>query len=124
MKLQDQIAINNMRLEGHAPSEIAAKLGLSPSTVRSYIHRHRHISGIKVCKHCGKRIEQPKGRREKKFCSDTCRMAYWNGHKEEVNKQAYYKLTCQQCGKEFESYGNASRKYCCRECYRASRRAG
>ena len=43
MKLQDQIAINNMRLEGHSPSEIAAKLGLSPSTVRSHIHRHRHI---------------------------------------------------------------------------------
>ena len=26
MKLQDQIAINNMRLEGHSPSVIAAKL--------------------------------------------------------------------------------------------------
>ena len=124
MKLQDKIAINNMRLEGHSPSEIAAKLGLSPSTVRSHIHRHRHIPGTKTCKHCGQSLVQPKGRREKKFCSDSCRMAYWNSHKEEVNKQAYYKLTCQQCGKEFESYGNAGRKYCCRECYRASRRAG
>ena len=28
MRLQDKIAINNMRLEGHSPSEIAAKLGL------------------------------------------------------------------------------------------------
>ena len=121
MKLQDQIAINNMRLEGHSPSMIAAKLGLSPSTVRSHIHRHRHIPGTKSCKHCGQPLVQPKGRREKKFCSDRCRMAWWNSHKEEVNKQAFYKLTCQQCGKEFDSYGNANRKYCCRTCYIASR---
>ena len=121
MKLQDQIAINNMRLEGHSPSEIAARLGLSPSTVRSHIHRHRHISGTKACKHCGQPLVQPKGCREKKFCSDRCRMAWWNSHKEEVNKQAYYKLTCQHCGKEFDSYGNANRKYCCRTCYIASR---
>ena len=28
MRLQDKIAINNMRLDGHGPSVIAAKLGL------------------------------------------------------------------------------------------------
>ena len=33
-------------------------------------------------------------------------------------------LTCQHCGKEFESYGNKNRKYCCRTCYIASRQAG
>ena len=121
MKLQDQIAINNMRLEGHSPSEIAARLGLSPSTVRSHIHRHRHVRDEQSCKHCGKPLVQTKGHRAKKFCSDSCRMAWWNSHKEEVNKQAYYKLTCQHCGKEFDSYGNSNRKYCCRACYIASR---
>ena len=35
-----------------------------------------------------------------------------------------YTLECQCCGNEFESYGNKSRKYCCRDCYVASRRAG
>ena len=121
MKLQDQIAITNMRLEGHSPSAIAAKLGLSPSTVRSHIHRHRHVRDEQSCKHCGKPLVQSKGHRAKKFCSDSCRMAWWNSHKEEVNKQAFYKLTCQQCGKEFDSYGNSNRKYCCRACYIASR---
>ena len=121
MKLQDQIAITNMRLEGHSPSKIAAKLGLSPSTVRSHIHRHRHVRDEQSCKHCGKPLVQTKGHRAKKFCSDSCRMAWWNSHKEEVNKQAFYKLTCQQCGKEFDSYGNSNRKYCCRACYIASR---
>ena len=121
MKLQDQIAITNMRLEGHSPSVIAATLGLSPSTVRSHIHRHRHVRDEQSCKHCGKPLVQTKGHRAKKFCSDSCRMAWWNSHKEEVNKQAFYKLTCQQCGKEFDSYGNSNRKYCCRACYIASR---
>ena len=121
MKLQDQIAITNMRLEGHSPSVIATKLGLSPSTVRSHIHRHRHVRDEQSCKHCGKPLVQTKGHRAKKFCSDSCRMAWWNSHKEEVNKQAFYKLTCQHCGKEFDSYGNSNRKYCCRACYIASR---
>ena len=121
MRLQDKIAINNMRLEGHSPSVIAAKLGLSAGTVRSHIHRHPNISGAKACKNCGRPLMQPKGRREKKFCSDICRMAWWNSHQEDVNRKAYYELVCQHCGKEFESYGNKNRKYCCRKCYVASR---
>lgn len=121
MRLQDKIAINNMRLEGHSPSVIAAKLGLSAGTVRSHIHRHPNIPVAKACKNCGKPLMQPKGRREKKFCSDSCRMAWWNSHQEDVNRKAYYELVCQHCGKEFESYGNKNRKYCCRACYVASR---
>ena len=124
MKLQDKIAINNMRLEGHGPSVIAATLGLSPGTVRSHIHRNPIIPGTKACKNCGKPLVQPKGYREKKFCSDACRMAWWNRNKETMNKKAYYQLVCQHCGKGFESYGNKNRKYCCRTCYVASRQAG
>ena len=121
MRLQDKIAINNMRLEGHSPSVIAAKLGLSAGTVRSHIHRHPNIPGAKACKNCGKPLMQPKGHREKKFCSDACRMAWWNSHQEAVSRKAYYNLVCQHCGQEFESYGNKNRKYCCRACYVASR---
>ena len=65
MKLQDKNAINNMRLEGHSPSVIAAKLGLPQSTVRSHIHRHPVIPGTKCCQQCGKPVIQPKHRREK-----------------------------------------------------------
>ena len=121
MRLQDKIAINNMRLEGHSPSVIAAKLGLPAGTVRSHIHRHPNIPGAKACKNCGSPLMQPKGRREKKFCSDSCRMDWWNNHQEDVSRKAYYSLVCQYCGKEFESYGNKNRKYCCRACYVASR---
>ena len=74
MRLQDKIAINNMRLEGHSPSVIAATLGLPTGTVRSHIHRNPSIPGTKVCKNCGRPLMQPKGYREKKFCSDSCRI--------------------------------------------------
>ena len=92
MRLQDKIAINNMRLEGYSSSVIAAKLGLPASTVRSHIHRHPNIPGARACKNCGRPLMQPKGRREKKFCSDTCRMAWWNSHQTEVSRKAYYSL--------------------------------
>ena len=38
MRLQDKIAINNMRLEGHSPTVIAAKLGIPAGTVRSSVY--------------------------------------------------------------------------------------
>ena len=116
-----------MRQQGVGYMKIGQELNISVNTVRSFCRRNESVDNSTVptvqCMQCGKAIRVTPKRKVKKFCSDACRMAYWNSHKEEVNKQAYYKLTCQQCGKEFDSYGNCNRKYCCRECYRASRRA-
>lgn len=49
-------------------------------------------------------------------------MAWWNAHPERVQRKAYYTLTCRQCGKQFESYGNANRVFCSRDCYLQFRR--
>ena len=124
MRLQDKIVINNMRMEGHTPSVIAAQLGVPASTIRSFIHRNPNVPNTKQCLQCGRPVLQPKGRREKKFCSDRCRMAWWNSHQDAVDRKAYYTLTCEYCGKEFESYGNKNRKFCCRACYVAARQQG
>ena len=123
MKPQDKIAIDNLRMEGKPTGEIALILHLSPNTVRSHIRRHPDIPNARRCKTCGAFVAQPTGRREKKFCSDKCRMDWWNSHGEEINKKAYYTLVCEACGKEFESYGNNRRKYCCRACYLIAHRA-
>ena len=122
MKKQEIKAINEMRLQGKSPTEIAWALGISVNTIRTHIRRHPEIDGGKPCKNCGKPILQPLGRKEKLFCSDKCRMAWWNGHREQVRKKAYYTIVCFQCGKEFESYGKKDRKFCCRDCYLQSRR--
>ena len=108
---------------GMGYQRIADQLGISPNTVKSHLQRHPPQQGQILCHHCGQPVTQNPGRKEKKYCSDKCRMAYWNSHKEEVNKQAYYTLVCQHCGKEFISYGNRNRKYCDRKCYADARRS-
>ena len=121
MTLQDKSEINRMRLEGYSASVIATVLGLSASTVRSHIRRHPDIENTRLCKNCSKPVPQnPKGK-EKKFCCDSCRLSWWNAHKDQVSRKAYYTLTCENCKKEFTSYGNKNRKYCSRDCYTQAR---
>ena len=117
-----QNQIRNLALQGFGYKRIADIVGLSPDTVKSHLRRHPAKPESSVCMQCGKPLEQTKGRKEKKFCSDKCRMTFWNSHQDEVNKQAYYTLICLHCGKEFESYGNKNRKYCSRVCYAEARR--
>ena len=123
MKPQIKNEINAMRLAGAKASEIAQRLGIPASTVRTHIRRHPEIPNTIVCPTCGKRVIQGSGGRRKKYCSDRCRMAWWNSHPEDIHRKAYYTLTCQHCGREFESYGNQKRKYCSRACYDAVRRS-
>lgn len=52
----------------------------------------------------------------KKFCSDRCRMKWWNSHLDQVQRKANYDFVCPVCKKPFTVYGNANRKYCSHEC--------
>ena len=122
MRQEDRSAIDNMRIDGIKPPTIAAALGLSVNTVYTHIRRHPEISNTRTCRYCGRPVIQPPGKRPKKYCSDACRNAWWNSHQDQVDRKAYYHLECQFCGKEFESYGNKNRKYCCRACYIAALR--
>ena len=115
-------AINFYATVGMGCQRIAEELGLSPNTVKSHLQRHPPQLGLVLCHHCGKVVPQNRGRKEKLYCNDQCRMAYWNSHQDEVNKQAFYTLVCQHCGKEFVSYGNRNRKYCSRLCYANARK--
>ncbi len=116
--------IDRLRRQGSTPAAIAEKLGLPLATIRSYIYRHPLKEQENTCPTCGESIlPQGTGRKQRRFCSDACRMAWWKGHQDEINRQAYYPMTCQHCGKEFMSYGNKNRKYCSRECFHAARAA-
>ena len=116
--------LNIMRSRDKSAADIAIALGLSVNNVRSYIRRHPPKDTVEVgCRQCGKPVMQHKGRKAKYFCSDRCRNAWWNAHPEKVQRKAYYRLTCQFCGKEFVSYGNKNRKYCSRLCYADARRS-
>ena len=127
MTKQEKQEVLDLRLHGCGYRDIAELLKLPPNTVKSYLFRHPVTEeelerARNTCRQCGVPIEQLPHRRRKQFCSDKCRMAWWNAHQERVQRRAWYSLTCGQCGREFRSYGNDHRKFCCRDCYAAYRR--
>ncbi len=104
-----------LRKDGVSYNGIAIKLGISVNTVKSYCRRRSIKTEGHNCKQCGRPVDQTPGRREKKFCSDACRMKWWSVHPEEGNNSL--RLVCPVCGKTFTAHGNARRKYCSHKCY-------
>lgn len=123
--------IEYLRGKGDSYTAIAADLGISENTIKSYCRRNNIGVAIKqervvstgVCETCGCPLTRTQGSKQKRFCSDKCRMAWWAKHPEAVNRKAVYHFVCPTCGTEFESYGNAHRRYCSRACFGLSRRA-
>ena len=114
--------IARLRDQGMALAEIAETLDLPIGTVKTAVYRNPgSMPADNGCLQCGKPVKQTAHRKEKKFCCDACRMKWWNTHPETVCRKAVYHFTCAFCGKAFDSYGNAQRKYCCRACYYAAR---
>lgn len=120
--------ITEMRANGLGYTTIASRLELSKDCVRSFCRTHglggkrsqTHVPknlGDDYCKMCGKHMVHTKGKRKRQFCSDECRMDWWNSHQDQVNRKAYYQFTCACCGKSFTAYGNSKRTFCSHECY-------
>lgn len=118
MTLEEKSKIYQLKKEGYGYKKIASELGISVSSVQSFLKRNPvDIDLLGTCKRCGMTIQSIKGKKRKQFCCDRCRWDWWNSHIKEVNKKAFYTLTCKHCGKEFTVYGNQKRVYCCHDCY-------
>lgn len=127
--------IRKLRDSGYGYATIADALGLTKNQVSAFCRRNK-LSGnsalpsstdtpyVNCCRFCGKPLVQERGRKEVKFCSDFCRMKWWNSHPDRINRKAVYTFTCAYCGKVFTAYGNKHRKYCCHACYIADRFKG
>lgn len=122
MTNEQKSKIIELRKQGLGYGQIAIELSLSKNTVSSFCKRNdkseKTIINKRNCKCCGKEITSLPKKKDKIFCSNSCRLKWWNEHQDEINKKAFYTLTCKHCGKEFTSYGNKYRKFCSRECYR------
>lgn len=131
MTIAQKQRIEYLRYRGGSYTAIADDLGIPENTVKSYCRRHNIGIAIKTeqatsadtCGNCGCPLSQTPGGKHRRFCSDKCRMAWWKAHPEAVNRKAVYHFVCPTCGVEFESYGNAKRKYCSRACFGMMRRA-
>ncbi|WP_226392361.1 sigma factor-like helix-turn-helix DNA-binding protein [Ructibacterium gallinarum] len=121
LKEQEKQKVLTLYCQGLGYRRIAVITGISPNTIKSYCQRHL-AKNAKACKQCGRAVRQMPHRKEKQFCSDRCRMKWWNAHPSAGNRKAYYSLICKYCGREFESYGNNKRKFCSRHCYDLSRK--
>ncbi|WP_411680071.1 helix-turn-helix domain-containing protein [Clostridium thailandense] len=120
--------IQKLRQEGQSYSKIASALNISENTIKSYCRRNNlgatESTKTKTekeiyssCKHCGKPLTYGTKGQPKKFCSEECRRLWWKANDSKLDKKAYYHLSCAECGKEFESYGNKNRKFCSHACY-------
>lgn len=139
MKEVQRNEIRRLRMDGKGYATIAKATGLSKESMKGFCKRNglggvaaalssdgfkvepnkavgKHGSSS-VCPYCGKPISQTLGRKPRRFCSDACRVKWWNSHPEAVNRKAVYSFICLACGRPFSAYGNAKRKYCCHDCF-------
>ena len=118
--------ILELRRRGHTYADIAAHTGGSANTVKSYCLRNERtlqaLTAKEICRHCGAPIAQRSKMKQRSFCSDRCRYAWWAAHRDLLRKKAVYRFTCPRCGCNFKAYGNNHRKFCSRECAYAARR--
>ncbi len=129
--------IINMRAAGIGYKRIAKELDVSENTIKSFCRRNnlaknnnitpvempKYTSNV-ICKNCGKVVLQNDKRKKKQFCSDKCRMNWWNSHREQVKHKSVDIRICPGCHKEFKVYGKSDRKYCSHACYIKDRFGG
>ena len=98
MTESERTKIRELSADGFGYRRIAAMTGLSTNTVKSYLKRHGNEVAIQPdqtgceCKQCHRPIQQTPHKRKKVFCSDACRMAWWNAHPEKVQRRANHTL--------------------------------
>ena len=132
MNENQKTRIKNLRLQGLGYIKVAEVTGISVNTIKSYCRRNNLERGtnktirtnISSCKNCGKEILQTKGKKERRFCDDKCRSAYWNKNQDKINRTSANEHCCMHCSKSFTDYARNNRKYCSRECYIKARYGG
>lgn len=113
--------ILELKEAGYGYGSIAKELGLSKSTISSFI---KSLDGYSICKCCGKKIIQPAGVRLKIFCCDKCRFKYRRIQSKGKPIISNYEVECLCCHKKFYSYRSLKRKFCSRECFDVFRKGG
>lgn len=114
--------LEQLRSEGLGYKRMATELGFSLNTVQSYCRRHPTemkvptLAPENACLYCGARLHHAPGAKKRKFCSDRCRITWWNAHPEAGAKRKVREVACGFCGATFFVIGERTRRYCSRIC--------
>ena len=106
---KDKRDMDLLYAQGNNYKEISTALNLSYKQVYRY---SKGTLGVR-CLQCGKAIKQTPHKRQKKFCSDKCRIKWWN-HNADLNTRTPHHT--HDCDRAVEQ------KYCSRECYDKARK--
>ena len=132
MTEQQKITIRNLREQNFSYIAIARAMSLTVSTVKSYCQRNGLAGNRKgafksqsdnlkalptFCRCCSSQIIQKEKVKRRIFCSDECRVTWWNSHLELVKRRNPHTDRCLCCGKEFTWHGSKVRKFCSHACY-------
>jgi len=115
MTPQQKHAVLSLRGKGLTYGKISEKLDIPLNTVKSICRREAEKKNR--CRNCRQPLTQKSEGRPKAFCCDECRVTWWKKHPDQVDRKAFYRLTCAGCGNDFDSYGHKERKYCSHRCY-------
>ena len=129
MTTEEVNIVNGLLAQGLGYRRIAGVTGLPLNSVKTYCRRHKEeltsvAPMVGRCRMCGTPVAQTPKHRARLFCSDSCRMRFWNSHRDLVKHKNTYSFICPFCGKEFISLGRSNRKYCSRACADKGRRKG
>ena len=105
-------AIISMNEKGMSVTEISEILKIK-NTIKSFLQRKKTAD---VCLNCGAVLTHIPHKKRKKFCSDKCRMHYWNTHQNGMSHTSAAIIKCEVCGKDVLSYHKKPRRFCSREC--------
>ena len=111
--------IIKLKLAGNSYKQISELTGICISTIKSLCTRYNSKQNeiVEYCRFCGRKLSFTAGKKQKKYCSDKCRMSYWREHQCEMHSIRIVKVECSVCHKEFNAYETKKRKYCCWDCY-------
>lgn len=117
--------ILSLRQQKYSFSAIAEQTGMSVGTIKSFLSRAggprkkainpepAQITDPAKCKNCGLPLPQADHRKQKSFCSDRCRLLWWNTHRDLSKRSSASFLVCPVCGRSFYTYYG---QYCSRAC--------
>ena len=129
MTQAEKEAVLSLRQQQYSFSAIAETTGLPLGRVGEKKESPVQASAPRVtlnrtcCRQCGAPLDQTQRGKTRTFCSDRCRAAYWNEHRDLSRRASVHQQTCEVCGHTFYTYQG---RYCSRACYgqARSRKAG